>query len=124
MCGHVLQLLSALAELKSQREARWEDVERLTVRVTTIQASLDEAIEREEQRKAEISSLKEHIRMLENAVKSRNTELEDLTSRFDDLQATLRNKESMRLSQLETLAVRNVELEKQVFMERSNSCKF
>ncbi len=123
--------LSALAELKSHREARWEDVERLTVRVAALQTSLREAEERareaeeqEAQSKAEISKLKAHNLLLERALISRNKELEEIDERNSELEDALKSKESLRLIQLQTLAVRNVELEKRILRAGAPSCKF
>ena len=98
-------------ELNDQQVHRINDVELLALRITELEKTLA-AQEKESQ--AKIAFLERRNVELEDIVKSRELEVSTVKRRNAELEEELKRKEAMRLSQLAGLAIRNVQLEKEV----------
>ena len=68
-----------------------------------------------------VLTLEDKIRVLEQMLKTQSEDMYRISRRNEELQLELLGKESMRMSQLESLAVRNTELEKEIHRCKSTA---
>ena len=98
-------------ELQIQEQVRSDDVELLALRITTLEKQL---ATQKQKYQAEIDDIENQNQELISKLESKELAIKLLVYKNKELDKALRHKESLRLSQLESLACRNVKLERKV----------